>query len=214
MASRPIKVLLIGDQGVGKSSIRRQLYYKVFSESYKATIGADYLTSKIHVNEYDEEVILQIWDTAGQERFNSISQIYYRGTDICIIVYDICNSDSFYNLNIWVQQFLNNCQVSRPTIMIVGNKLDKSVLRQISLRQAREFSEEIQADLVEDVSQDVIEVSARDFTQIENLFQRAALLALQRQNSENVPSLTFDSVDFSTNERTNGSQSLHSPCSC
>lgn len=89
-----VKVVLLGDQSVGKTSLRSQYLYRYFSSMYKATIGADFLMKRVRTPD-DQIMDLQIWDTAGQERFNAVSRAFYRGADIGVIVYDITNAESF-----------------------------------------------------------------------------------------------------------------------
>ncbi|CAN9235316.1 unnamed protein product [Alternaria alternata] len=93
MASRKkvlLKVIILGDSGVGKTSLMNQYVNKKFSASYKATIGADFLTKEVLVD--DRLVTMQLWDTAGQERFQSLGVAFYRGADCCVLVYDVNNS--------------------------------------------------------------------------------------------------------------------------
>ncbi|KAJ5496756.1 hypothetical protein N7463_008743 [Penicillium fimorum] len=107
MASRKkvlLKVIILGDSGVGKTSLMNQYVNKKFSGSYKATIGADFLTKEVLVD--DRLVTMQIWDTAGQERFQSLGVAFYRGADCCVLVYDVNNSKSFEALDSWRDEFL------------------------------------------------------------------------------------------------------------
>lgn len=92
-----LKVVLIGDGGVGKTSLRNQYIHKKFTDAYKATIGADFITKEVETND-GKKVMMQIWDTAGQERFQSLGVAYYRGADACILVYDVNNYLSFQHL--------------------------------------------------------------------------------------------------------------------
>ena len=79
-----MKVIILGDSGVGKTSLMNQFVNKKFSNQYKATIGADFLTKEVMVD--DRLVTMQIWDTAGQERFQSLGVAFYRGADSCVLV--------------------------------------------------------------------------------------------------------------------------------
>merc|ERR1712151_199089 len=80
-----LKVIILGDSGVGKTSLMHQYVSKKFSNQYKATIGADFLTKEVQVD--DRLVTMQIWDTAGQERFQSLGVAFYRGADCCVLVF-------------------------------------------------------------------------------------------------------------------------------
>lgn len=179
--------------------MRSQFVHHVFSSSYRATIGGDYLTATVN------NTLLQIWDTAGQERFNSISKTFYRGSDIAIFVYDLTNLVTFQHLGRWINDFLENCHVLKPGIVIVGNKLDKLNLRQISLRQAREFaSTNINlVDLIEDLKLDVIELSAKNLAEVELLFNRVVELGSAKMNQFD-DILEYDNVDITTPSRKYG----------
>jgi len=93
-----IKVIILGDSGVGKTSLMNQYVNKRFSHQYKATIGADFLTKEVMVD--DRLVTMQLWDTAGQERFQSLGVAFYRGADCCVLVYDVNNAKSFEMLEV------------------------------------------------------------------------------------------------------------------
>jgi len=99
------KVIVLGDSGVGKTSLVTQYVHKRFINQYKATIGADFMSKELQVD--DRLVTLQIWDTAGQERFQSLGVAFYRGADCCVLVYDVNVLKSFDNLENWHKEFLN-----------------------------------------------------------------------------------------------------------
>ncbi|KAF2293126.1 hypothetical protein GH714_037397 [Hevea brasiliensis] len=99
--------------------------YKKFSQQYKATIGADFVTKELQVD--DKLVTLQIWDTAGQERFQSLGAAFYRGADCCVLVYDVNVLKSFEILNNWHEEFLKQADPVDPDkfpFMLLGNKID------------------------------------------------------------------------------------------
>uniref|UniRef100_A0A8C2EPQ0 RAB7a, member RAS oncogene family n=1 Tax=Cyprinus carpio TaxID=7962 RepID=A0A8C2EPQ0_CYPCA len=95
-----LKVIILGDSGVGKTSLMNQYVNKKFSNQYKATIGADFLTKEVMVD--DRLVTMQIWDTAGQERFQSLGVALYRGADCCVLVFDVTAPNTFKTLDIFV----------------------------------------------------------------------------------------------------------------
>ncbi|KAL6338721.1 hypothetical protein AAG906_023870 [Vitis piasezkii] len=99
-----LKVIVLGDSGVGKTSLMNQYVYKKFSQQYKATIGADFVTKELQID--DKLVTLQLWDTAGQERFQSLGSAFYRGADCCVLVYDVNVLKSFESLQSWHEEFL------------------------------------------------------------------------------------------------------------
>ncbi|KAJ6716740.1 RAB FAMILY [Salix koriyanagi] len=107
-----LKVIILGDSGVGKTSLMNQYVNRKFSNQYKATIGADFLTKEVQFE--DRLFTLQIWDTAGQERFQSLGVAFYRGADCCVLVYDVNSMKSFDNLNNWREEFLIQASPSDP----------------------------------------------------------------------------------------------------
>merc|ERR1711990_1289502 len=128
MASRKrtlLKVIILGDSGVGKTSLMNQYVNRKFSKQYKATIGADFLTKEVQVD--DRLVTMQIWDTAGQERFQSLGVAFYRGADCCVLVYDVNTAKTFENLDNWRDEFLIQAGPQDPDnfpFVVLGNKVD------------------------------------------------------------------------------------------
>merc|ERR1712010_95446 len=130
MAANPrkrtlLKVIILGDSGVGKTSLMHQYVSKKFSNQYKATIGADFLTKEVQVE--DRLVTMQIWDTAGQERFQSLGVAFYRGADCCVLVYDVNTAKTFENLDNWRDEFLIQASPKDPDnfpFVVLGNKVD------------------------------------------------------------------------------------------
>merc|ERR1712070_1370522 len=121
-----LKVIILGDSGVGKTSLMNQYVNKKFSTQYKATIGADFLTKEVMVD--DRLVTMQIWDTAGQERFQSLGVAFYRGADSCVLVYDVTNPKTFENLDNWRDEFLIQASPKNPDnfpFVVLGNKIDQ-----------------------------------------------------------------------------------------
>ena len=105
-----MKIVVIGDSGVGKTSLLQQYMNGKMNAQTKPTIGADFSKKTIEVD--GQEVTLQIWDTAGQERFQSLGYAFYRGADCCALVYDLTNSSSFENLDKWKMGFIENASPS------------------------------------------------------------------------------------------------------
>ncbi|KAI4310708.1 hypothetical protein MLD38_035663 [Melastoma candidum] len=120
-----LKVIVLGDSGVGKTSLMNQYVYKKFSQQYKATIGADFVTKELQID--DKLVTLQVWDTAGQERFQSLGAAFYRGADCCALVYDVNVAKSFESLSHWHDEFLRQADPPSPEsfpFVLLGNKID------------------------------------------------------------------------------------------
>lgn len=123
------KVVLLGSQGVGKTSLILRYTTRLFSPSpAPATIGSSLHTRKlVHSG---VRVKLQIWDTAGQERFRSMAPIYYRGAHVCVLVYDIASRASFDDVRSWLEE-LGKTVPKETVIFVVGSKLDLQARRAV-----------------------------------------------------------------------------------
>lgn len=155
------KAVLIGDSAVGKTSIVNQYIFNSCSPEHQATIGIDFF-SKV-LTEGDTTIRLQIWDTAGQEKFHALIPSYIRNSTVAILVYDITLRSSFENLQKWHQTVITT---SNPFCIVVGNKLDLEIERQVSIDEGEKFANQIKADF--------IETSARTPTNIQELFKKVA----------------------------------------
>lgn len=103
------KITLVGESGVGKTSIISSLVHGVFLENAFSTTGASYDEKIIQIAEQNKEVLLEIWDTAGQERLRSLTKIFYRDAVACILVYDITRKDSFEQMrDYWYEEVKKN----------------------------------------------------------------------------------------------------------
>ncbi|KAH0835584.1 ras-domain-containing protein [Lanmaoa asiatica] len=140
-ASAPVnvKLLLIGNASVGKSSLLLRFSDEAWipEDEATATIGVDFRVHKMEVN--GRKVKLSIWDTAGQERFRTITSSYYRGAQGIILVYDVANRETFDALPKWFTEIDTYVSTTVPKI-IVGNKLDKEHSRQVPTDEAAVFA--------------------------------------------------------------------------
>uniref|UniRef100_A0A2M4AM21 Ras-related protein Rab-35 n=1 Tax=Anopheles triannulatus TaxID=58253 RepID=A0A2M4AM21_9DIPT len=152
------KLLIIGDSGVGKSSLLIRFSDNTFSGSYITTIGVDFKIRTVLLN--GERVKLQIWDTAGQERFRTITNTYYRGTHGVIVVYDVTNGESFGNVKRWLQEIESNCDVVNK--VLVGNKNDDPNRKVVITEDAQRFANQMDIRL--------FETSAKDNINVEEMF--------------------------------------------
>ncbi|KHN31372.1 Ras-related protein RABH1e [Glycine soja] len=115
------KLVFLGDQSVGKTSIITRFMYDKFDINYQATIGIDFLSKTMYLE--DRTVRLQLWDTAGQERFRSLIPSYIRDSSVAVVVYDVANRQSFLNTNKWIEEVRTE-RGSDVIIVLVGNKTD------------------------------------------------------------------------------------------
>ncbi|CAH0487687.1 unnamed protein product [Peronospora farinosa] len=178
-----LKVIILGDSGVGKTSLMNQYVNEKFSSQYKATIGADFLTKEIMLD--DKLVTMQIWDTAGQERFQSLGVAFYRGADACVLVYDITNPKSFEKLDTWRDEFLAQAgprDSDAFPFIVLGNKVDKESERRVPKEKAHEWCRG------KNVQQPIqhYETSAKEATSVEEAFQTIAASALHKGHEDDI----------------------------
>eukprot|EP01071_Lankesteria_metandrocarpae_P005014 Lankesteria_metandrocarpae@DN3810_c0_g1_i1.p1 len=173
-----LKVIILGDSGVGKTSLMNQFVHKRFSNQYRATIGADFVSKDVVVD--GQQVTLQIWDTAGQERFQSLGVAFYRGADCSVLVYDITNTKSFGSLESWRDEFLlQACPRDSESFpfVVLGNKLDCGETgRKVGSARAKNWCK----------SKNIahFETSAKTSDNVELAFEEAARRALSREAQE------------------------------
>ena len=123
------KLILIGDSYVGKSNILLKYLKNQFNENSKTTIGVEFGTKNIIIN--NKRIKIQIWDTAGQERYRSITSAYYKGAKGALIVYDITRKNTFDNIDKWITDLKLNGD-KNICIIILGNKSDLIDKREIN----------------------------------------------------------------------------------
>uniref|UniRef100_A0A6M2DJ54 small monomeric GTPase n=1 Tax=Xenopsylla cheopis TaxID=163159 RepID=A0A6M2DJ54_XENCH len=138
-----LKVVILGDGGVGKSCLMNRFVSNNFDEHSFHTIGVEFMNKEIQVD--GETFTLQIWDTAGQERFRALRTPFYRGSDICLLTYAVDDSASFKGLQEWREEFLRYADVSPEAFpfIVVGNKSDVPLEdRQISADSVADWCNE------------------------------------------------------------------------
>lgn len=141
-----IKLVLLGESTVGKTSIVNVVHGGEYIPEQTATIGACF---HIKVMKVGNVVIkLHIWDTAGQERFRSLAPMYYRDAQFALLTYAIDNKDSFQTLETWYQGLVDDC-ITMPNVLIVGNKSDREEQRQISREEGQELANKLNAKFFE-----------------------------------------------------------------
>ena len=163
------KLLIIGDSGVGKSSLLMQFSDNLFSDTTTPITGVDIKSCTVDVE--DTKVKLQIWDTAGQERFRTITTMHYRGTHGVIFVYDVTNADTFKSIKKWLHEIDQNCD--RVSRVLVGNKDDNYEKKVVPLEEAQQFADQIGIPLYE--------TSAKEGKNVEEVFHAIAQLVLKQK---------------------------------
>jgi small GTP-binding protein len=145
-----MKVCLLGDGAVGKTALRERYLGKQFSSGYVMTIGADFAVkkTKIKTEDGEKEVKFQIWDLAGQPRFNSVRELYYKGSHGGLLVFDVTRRDSFTNLTAWIDELYKNSGRGTMPIAVLGNKVDlrDEAEDYVTSEDVREFLEDLKKD--------------------------------------------------------------------
>mmetsp|Transcript_42841 Transcript_42841/g.108162 ORF Transcript_42841/g.108162 Transcript_42841/m.108162 type:complete len:205 (+) Transcript_42841:201-815(+) len=150
-----VKLLVIGDSGVGKSCLLLRFSDDTFSPSFLTTIGIDYKIKTVELN--GQSVKLQIWDTAGQERFRTITTAYYRGAHGILLVYDVTDEKSFHNIRNWMRNIETHA-VEQVSKLLVGNKCDMVDKKCVSLEQGQALATEFKIPFFETSAKNSINV--------------------------------------------------------
>ena len=180
------KIIIIGNSGVGKTSITTSAVKNVFINDYKLTIGMEIFSLYLKVN--DKPIKLQIWDTCGQEIYRSLIKNFYRNSSLAIIVYSIDKKNSFKDINLWIKEIRVN---SSPDIKIVliGNKSDLDKDRQVSYEEGKKY-------LDDDEVLKFFETSAKTGENIKKLFEEISIILYKDYKYFNKGNLTRSSGSF------------------
>ncbi|KAK0548890.1 GTPase Ryh1 [Tilletia horrida] len=160
---RKFKLVLL-EQSVGKTSLITRFMYDTFDSSYQATIGIDFLSKTMYLE--DRTVRLQLWDTAGQERFRSLIPSYIRDSSVAVVVYDITNRASFQNTSKWMDDVISE-RGNDVIIVLVGNKTDLNEKREVTTDEGEKRAKEFNGMF--------IETSAKAGHNVKTLFKKIAL---------------------------------------
>ena len=143
-----IKVLVIGDVEVGKTTIFNQFTKHEFYPSYSPTTGYDFFSVKLKTN--NKVMKLQIWDTSGNPSYRAICLQWFRNSELCIVVYSVTNLDSFNNVKIWINDLRANN--SDAPIVLLGNQSDDEENRAVTKEMGEKIKEEYNLEFFEEVS--------------------------------------------------------------
>ena len=158
-----IKIMIIGESLVGKTALITRYTSNIFSGTYLTTVGIDFQTKFLNIN--DKTIKVELWDTAGQERFRNIAKNYFQSSDGFLIVYDITSKTSFEKLAFWNEQVNLNAPENTKYI-IVGNKKDLEEKREVKIEEGENFAKENKAKFYE--------TSAKDGTNVNEVFELLA----------------------------------------
>jgi Ras-related protein Rab-6A len=162
-----IKFVLLGDQGVGKTSILSKFMFDTFDVSPNPTVGIDFILKNIYLE--NRTIKLVLWDTAGQEKFRSLTPTYIKDANVAVIVYDITNKASFEGIEKWIKDVQEH-RGSDAVLAVVGNKCDIEGQRQVDTQEAYTKANEFDALFVE--------TSAKTGHGIQDLFKNVTSILL------------------------------------
>mmetsp|Transcript_9656 Transcript_9656/g.33217 ORF Transcript_9656/g.33217 Transcript_9656/m.33217 type:complete len:198 (-) Transcript_9656:81-674(-) len=183
-----IRILMIGDSSVGKTSLVVRYDEDTFSTKYMTTIGVDYRDKFVTID--DQNVKLQIWDTAGQEQFRTITRSYFRGAQGIVLVYDITDRGTFNSVRSWMAQ-INEHADGQVNKILVGNKCDNSSARKVSADEGRKLADEYGVRF--------IETSAKQNVNVTEAFR-----AIAQQVTSRIPSRAAGGVKLQSAAKPGG----------
>ncbi|EKE41218.1 Rab family GTPase [Entamoeba nuttalli P19] len=157
-----VKIVVIGDQSVGKTCVSGRLVDGSFKPDEKSTIGASFVTTYLPIDGNNVKIV--IWDTAGQEKYRSMVGMYYRGATVALICYDITSRSSFESLEGWYTDLMKVAS-SDISVAIVGNKIDLEATREVQTSDGQSFADQHNALF--------FEVSAKTGQNVTELFVEA-----------------------------------------
>lgn len=195
-----LKVILIGDISVGKTSVLGRFIDNKFDKEYKCTLGSDTKFKTLQLD-LTSAAKLAIWDTAGEEKFRAVTKNYFKDAQGAVVVFDLTNYNTFVKLNEWIE-FINDSSPQDVVIAIVGNKADLTDQRKVTSKEALEFAKSIHSDY--------FEVSAKTGSNValifEELANKMALKAIERQKREEEEERKMNEIKKKNNQSQTFSQ--------
>ena len=175
-----IKVVLLGESGVGKTSIISQFTKGLFNQDIMSTNGATFSTKKKEFKEQNKILSFEIWDTAGQEKYRSLAKMFFKDAAVTLLVYDITNKDSFIEIKDYWMDLVKENGPEQVIMYIVGNKYDLSEKEGVSEEEIRKYAQSQSISLWF--------TSAKDSTGIDELFEEIGkkYLSPEFTNSEEI----------------------------
>ena len=169
-----MKIIVIGNGKVGKSTLAMKFVKNIFTTEYKQTLGVDFLNIKKYIKKIDQTIDFYIWDTAGQDHFNAITRRYYRGADACLIVFAINDKESFIQVKSWHKKMKNECG-DIPTALVMSK---------IDLRNEQKITDEEAEKLSKELGIKLFKVSSKDGIMVEECFEYLAEKNYQKNGND------------------------------
>ena len=176
-----LKVIALGNGGVGKTAITRRYASNKFEHEHKITIGVDITTKEIQIDNYIAQ--LTIWDTGGQEAFQELIPMYYKGALGALIIYDITDRKSFESVDYWINEVKRHCNPLIPVVILVANKQDLDEERKIKDEEGEKKAKELSKKMGKKVM--FFRTSAKNGENINDLFETLTREILKEYEEEN-----------------------------
>jgi len=180
-----LKIILVGDSGVGKSCLLKSFMGDPFKGDYTSTIGVDFEIKPVVIE--NKTVNLQIWDTAGQERFRTITTSYYRSADAILLVFDLTDDKTFRNLEAWMEDVRLYAQ-RNVEIMLIGNKVDLQQERIVEYKEAKAYADKNNFQY--------LETSAKKKMNVDKAFHKLAQSVVSSKQLQKKPRESAQKVDI------------------
>mmetsp|Transcript_26609 Transcript_26609/g.29648 ORF Transcript_26609/g.29648 Transcript_26609/m.29648 type:complete len:208 (-) Transcript_26609:189-812(-) len=193
-----VKLLLIGDSGVGKSCLLLRFTEDTFTPSFITTIGIDFKIRTIDVEK--ERVKLQIWDTAGQERFRTITTAYYRGAMGILLVYDVTDEKSFVNIRNWIKSIEQHASENVQKVLL-GNKCDLDHKKVIDTEKGQALANEMGIPFYETSAKDSVNVEEAFFNIAKDIYKKITSPEGQEADTHNTITIDGSETKGSKNKK-------------
>ena len=195
-----LKVVVVGDSGVGKTNIIKRFISNKFIANSKATVGVEFTNKSYRIN--DRVFKIEIWDTAGQERYKSITAAYYKGAKGALVVYDTTQKESYDNIDKWMLEIKDKGSKDMK-IMIIGNKTDLINERKISTKEALEKAKIMNTPMMETSALNATNIKEAFFDLLKEMYEelRKKLELIENQAERRKEGIFLETREKKKNKR-------------
>jgi len=195
-----LKVVVVGDSGVGKTNIIKRFISNKFIANSKATVGAEFTNKSYRIN--DRVFKIEIWDTAGRERYKSITAAYYKGAKGALVVYDTTQKESYDNIDGWMLEIKDKGSKDMK-IMIIGNKIDLVNERKISTKEALEKAKIMNTPMMETSALNATNIKEAFFDLLKEMYEelRKKLELIENQAERRKEGIFLETREKKKNKR-------------